>query len=303
MLVHWSIRALSALLVGLMAVAAIAADAPRQQAGPFAEAWHDGSGDEPIMQVQRVDADTYVLRQSVKTNFEAPFMFLFFGHERALLVDTGAGGLSIRPTIEQLIGQWMSLNKLSTLQLVIAHTHAHGDHVAGDREFADRANTVLVGHSPEQVAAFFHIHSWPNDVAPFDLGGREIDIIPMPGHEKAEIAFFDRQTRLLLTGDALYPGRLYISSSPSNQFPAFRDSVDRVVTYTRSLNVSWVLGNHIEMTSKPGRDYPMHTPTHPAEHALQLPYASLLELQKAVDAMGENARLDVHDDFIIYPLP
>jgi hydroxyacylglutathione hydrolase len=125
----------------------------------------------------------------------------------------------------------------------------------------------------------------------------------MPGHEKAEIALFDRQTRLLLTGDALYPGRLYIPSNPSNQFPAFRDSVDRVVNYTRSLNVSWVLGNHIEMTTKPGHDYPMHTPTHPGEHPLQLPYASLLELQKAVDAMGDNARLDVHDDFIIYPLP
>jgi glyoxylase-like metal-dependent hydrolase (beta-lactamase superfamily II) len=298
-----SVYVLAAVIASLLAHKAVTAEAVSPAASPFAERWHDGTHDEPIMQVQRVDADTYVLRQSVLTNFEAPFMFLLFGRDRALLMDTGAGGLKIRPTIDQVISQWMSARKVSTLQLVVAHTHAHGDHIAGDSEFADRPNTVLVGHTPEQVAAFFHIRSWPNDVAAFDLGGREVDVIPMPGHEKAEIALFDRQTRLLLTGDALYPGRLYIPTDPSNQFPAFRDSVDRVVSYTRSLNVSWILGNHIEMTTKPGRDYPMHTPTHPDEHPLQLPYASLLELQKAVDAMGENARLEVHDDFIVYPLP
>jgi len=31
--------------------------------------------------------------------------------------------------------------------------------------------------------------------------------------------------------------------------------------------------------------------------------ASLLELRAAVDAMGELPRLEMHNDFIIYPLP
>lgn len=292
-------------IAGAMALCCSWASAGQAPPQPllFAEGWHDGLHDEPIMQVQRINPDTFVLRQSIKTNFEAPFLFLFFGHERVLLMDTGAGGLKIRPTIDQLISQWMATQKLSSLQLIVAHTHSHGDHIAGDSEFADRPNTVVVGHSPEEVAAFFHVHSWPHDVVPFDLGGREVDIIPMPGHEKAEIGLFDRQTHVLLCGDALYPGRLYIPTDPTNQFPAFRDSVDRAVNYTRSLGVSWILGNHIEMTRTPGRDYPMHTPTHPDEHPLQLPYASLLELQRAVDAMGDTARLEVHDDFIIYPLP
>jgi hypothetical protein len=34
-----------------------------------------------------------------------------------------------------------------------------------------------------------------------------------------------------------------------------------------------------------------------------IPPATLLELRTAVDAMGELPRLEVHDDFIIYPLP
>jgi hydroxyacylglutathione hydrolase len=67
--------------------------------------------------------------------------------------------------------------------------------------------------------------------------------------------------------------------------------------------VTWILGNHIEMTRTPGRDYAMHIHSHPAEHRLELPLASLLELRKAVDAMGELPRLEVHEDFIVYPLP
>ena len=43
-------------------------------------------------------------------------------------------------------------------------------------------------------------------------------------------------------------------------------------------------------------------PAHPAEHALDLPYADLLELQAAVHKMGETAAKDVRDDFIIFPL-
>ena len=262
-----------------------------------------GSHDEPQMQVQQYDADTFVIRQSIRTNFEAPFIFLFIGPERALLVDTGAGGLLIRPTIDKVIADWTASKGTPELPLLVAHSHAHGDHIAGDWEFADRPNTTVVGHSPEAVASFFHIEHWPEDTASINLGGREIDIIPMPGHEPAEIALFDRRTRLLLTGDALYPGRLYVRADA--EFDVYRKSVDRVANYTRDLHVSWILGNHIEMTRTPGRDYAMHIPIHPDEHVLQLPYSALLELEKSVDAMGnENGpELDIHRDFILYPRP
>ncbi len=36
------------------------------------------------------DAHTFILRQSKTVNFEAPFLFLLCGNERALLLDTGA---------------------------------------------------------------------------------------------------------------------------------------------------------------------------------------------------------------------
>jgi hydroxyacylglutathione hydrolase len=269
---------------------------------PFAAPWMDAThGPEPEMQLQRYDENTYVVRQSIKTNFEGPFIFLFFGEQRVLQIDSGAGGLKIRPTVDKVIADWSRAHGRSSIQLVVAHSHSHHDHVAGDEEFAGRPDTVVVGHSPEEVAAFFHIHSWPTEIVTFDLGGGHVlDIIPSPGHEPAEISVYDRSGHLLLMGDALYPGRLYI---PTRDFKIYQASIDRVADFTRSRTVAWILGNHIEMTQTPGRDYPMHFPSHPLEHRLELPASRLLELRAAVDAMGDLPRLEVHDDFIIYPLP
>lgn len=288
--------ALGAMLLSTL----LSASADADPAHPFVH-WIDATkGPEPEMQVQRYDADTFVIRQSIRTNIEGPFLFLFLGHDRALLVDTGAGGLQIRPTIDKVIAGWLSQKGMKSIPLVVAHTHAHEDHIAGDHEFEGDPNAMIVGHEPEQVAAFFKIANWPEDIASFNLGGREIDIIPSPGHEKAELTFYDHESRLLLTGDWLYPGRLYFKAP---DFDAFRKSVDRVVNFTKPLKVSWMLGNHIEMTRKPGRDFPMHAASHPSEHALELPYARLLELQAAVHKMDAGPYLDIHPDFIVYPLP
>jgi glyoxylase-like metal-dependent hydrolase (beta-lactamase superfamily II) len=250
--------------------------------------------------VQRYDADTFVIRQSVKTNFEAPFLYLLFGKDRALLLDTGAGGLKVRPTVDEVIEDWLKAHHRATIPLVVAHSHSHGDHRMGDVEFKDRPDTTIVGWTAPEVAAFFGIADWPRDIARFDLGGRGLDVIPTPGHHPSHIMVFDEKDRLLLSGDTLYPGRLYV---PAGQFAAFRDSIDRVVAFTRGRRVTHVLGAHIEMTRVPGKDFTDAAPAHPGEHALELPYKDLLELQAAVHAMGETPVKDVHADFIVFPLP
>lgn len=252
------------------------------------------------MQVQRLDPDTFVIRQSIATNPEGPFLYLLFGADRAILFDTGAGGLKIRPTIDKVIAGWLKDKGRSSIPLIVAHSHAHGDHIAGDPEFAGTPDVTIVGHAPEQVAAFFGIKSWPEDVEPFDLGGRIIDVIPTPGHEAAALMIFDRRTRILLTDDTLYAGRLYC---PLEQFETFRKSVDRAVAFTKPLKVSWLMGAHIEMTTTPRKDYAIHAARHPTEHVLELPYSRLLALQAALHKMGAFPQLDVEDDFIFYPLP
>jgi glyoxylase-like metal-dependent hydrolase (beta-lactamase superfamily II) len=269
--------------------------------GPHFTHWIDGTtASEPETQVQRIDADTFVVRQSVKTNFEAPFLYLLFGKERVLLIDSGAGGLKIRPTIDRLIADWQARHGGRPIHLVVAHSHGHGDHHAGDDEFRDRPDTDVVGLKPENVAAFFHIDDWPNGIAHYDLGGRVLDIVPTPGHEPAHIMIYDARTRLLFSGDMLYPGRLYV---PLNQFAAFHASADRLAAFAATHPIRALLGAHIEMTTTPGQDYPMKAATHPSEYDLALPPSAIGELQAAVAAEKSPPVADRHADFILYPVP
>ena len=76
---------------------------------------------------------------------------------------------------------------------------------------------------------------------------------------------YDRRTGLLLTGDTLYPGRLYVSVQQD-----FRDSVDRLVDFTSTRPVAHVLGAHIEQRRTPYLDYPVGTTQQPDEHVLEL---------------------------------
>src|ERR1700680_2874811 len=45
----------------------------------------------PKWQVHQYNENFYILREPVCANYEKPFLFLFFGSERALLLDPGAG--------------------------------------------------------------------------------------------------------------------------------------------------------------------------------------------------------------------
>lgn len=263
--------------------------------------WIDGtSAIEPTTQVQRYDADTFVIRQSIRTNFEAPFLYLLFGRDRAILLDSGAGGLAIRPAVDAVISAWLASNRRTSIPLIVAHSHGHDDHHQGDSEFAARPDTTVIGLKPEDVAAFFKIERWPEEIVTYDLGGRKLSIIATPGHEPAHIMVYDPQTRLLLSGDMLYAGRLYV---PTDAFGTFTASSDRLATFAKTHRIAAVLGAHIEMTDTSGKDYAMGASTHPAEHALELPVSAIARLQRAVHRMGAAPVVSNEGDFIIYPRP
>lgn len=289
-----------ALMLATQASASSAASASLPRL--FAEKWIDGTlPQEPVTQVQRLDPDTFVIRQSVKTNFEAPFLYLLFGRDKALLIDTGAEGGRIRPTVDRLVGAWLAAHGRASIPLVVALSHSHGDHVAGDAAFGDRPDTSVVGHKPQEVAAFFGIARWPEQIATFDLGGRPLSIIPTPGHQAAAIMVYDPQLQILLSGDTLYPGRLYV---PVNFLADDRASVDRIAAFAAHHPIRAVLGAHIEMTRTPGRDYPHEAPMHPDEHPLELPPGTIRELQLGLKApLDDPKQRQVHDDFIIVPVP
>ena len=256
---------------------------------------------EPAYQVQTIDPDTYVIRQSVLTNFEAPFVYLLFGKDRALLFDTGARDGNIRGAVDQLIKRWLKAHHRRDIPLVVAHSHSHGDHIAGDAAFRARPNTKVVGLDPAEVASFFGIPRWPDGVVSFELGGRSLSVIPTPGHQAAAIMLYDPRLHLLFSGDTLYPGRLYV---PVNRTTINRASIDRLAAFARTHPIRAVLGAHIEMTDSPGVDYPQRAPAHPHEHRLELSSDAIAQLQTA---LGQTESIpgkpQIHDDFIVFPVP
>ena len=267
--------------------------------GTLPASWVTGAScpETPAFRVHEYNPDFFVLRQSACTNFEKPFLYLLFGERSAMLVDTGAQKADVAQAVGEVIERWSARHGGRPVSLVVVHSHGHGDHIAGDGQFKDRAGTTLVAASPEALTAFFGLHGWPDVAGSYTLSGRIIDVIPIPGHEPASIALYDRRTGLLLTGDTLYPGRLYVRDGP-----AFAASIQRLVAFTRDKPIAHILGAHIENTRTPYTDYPEGTTYQPDEHALELGRAHLLELNEALTGMRGTIVRRAFRDFTIWPL-
>jgi hydroxyacylglutathione hydrolase len=266
----------------------------------FAQPWNAGlSAQEPAFQAQPIDGNTIVIRQSIRTTFEAPFLYLLFGQEKALLIDTGAEGGNPSAEIDRLIGDWLAANGRKEIALVVMHSHGHSDHVSADAGFAGRANTTVVGHSADDVASFFEIRSWPEGSASFDLGGRMVDILPTPGHHPSHVMVFDRATGILFSGDAVYPGRLYFQCGKASEYLA---SIDRLIDFSATRNVRWLLGGHIEMTTAPGQAFSPNA-ARPNERALELPPSILPKIRNALADIADRPRVTPHDEFVLFPHP
>lgn len=254
---------------------------------------------DPPIQVHAYDEHTFILRQNKAVNYEAPFLYLLCGNDKAILLDTGATvdaeRFPLRATVDRLLADWLAKHPRERYELVVAHTHGHGDHVQGDGQFADRPDTTVVGVPPEAVAEFFGFTDWPADVVRFDLGGRALDITGIPGHQAASIAVFDPWTGFLLTGDSVLHGRLYVFD-----FPVFLASLRRLAAFAAARPVTWLMGCHVEMRSKRRRDYPIGSTYQPHEAPLQMAPDRLAAVLAAAESVADRSGARMFDDFAIY---
>jgi glyoxylase-like metal-dependent hydrolase (beta-lactamase superfamily II) len=126
---------------------------------------------------------------------------LFEGTEKALLVDSGFGKSgSIREAAEALTKK----------PVVLVNSHADGDHVGGNGDF-DKA----LLHPAEFP---YYRESCPNgaEACPLwegeviDLGGRKFEVVLIPGHTPGSIALLDRERRLLVAGDSISDGPIFM---------------------------------------------------------------------------------------------
>ena len=258
--------------------------------------WIHGSPDcskgiDPPIQVFQQDKSTWVLRQNKCLSFEAPFMYLLLGDDRALLLDTGATdnpeSFPLYTTVRSLIGE---------RPLLVLHSHSHGDHCRGDEQFTAQAGVELVAPNTAGLRAFLDAADRTGNDRNIELGGRKVFVLETPGHQEESITLYDSQTRWLLTGDTVYPGLIYVKD-----WEAYRESISRLARFARNHEVVAVLGAHIEMTDRAGEYYPIGTVYQPHEAPLPLSPKALQTLDTAL-AKADGKETVQLDELVIQPM-
>ena len=146
-------------------------------------------------------------------------MYLVVGQEKALLIDTGNPG-NISP--EQI-------KALTDLPLIVVNTHAHPDHSGSNNRFgkvyiheADlEAGRQYSGGDVELVPI--------KEGYVFDLGGKTLEVIGVPGHTPGSICLLDAQDKLLFGGDTANEETwAFISDVP---LETYKSSMERLLNW------------------------------------------------------------------------
>lgn len=254
---------------------------------------------DPRIQVIQYNEDSFILRQNVCVNWEAPFTYLLFGNERALLIDTGATAdarhYPLRETVDAIIKRWSQARGRRNLPLTVVLTS--GEDIAQNQglvQFADRSGTTLQPKPLTMMKHFHELDSWPARTGKINLGSRVIEVIPTPGTHRDGISFYDPYTCLLFTGDFFYPGKIQISNDKD-----FITSLERVKQFKGVHTVKWVMGGHVEMMFVPGKAYPRFATYKPYERLLQMEPELLDDgLTYAREVAGKSMML-IRPDFML----
>lgn len=141
----------------------------------------------------------------INDNDDATF-YLVCGKEKAMLIDTANG-------YEDVI---QITRTVTDLPLTIVNTHGHCDHVYGNI-YCEKAwlhpsdIEVMKAHFafPEAVAFMEENKVRPCPLSllsigqTFDLGGIELEVIPLFGHTPGSVGLLLRKDRILFTGDGI----------------------------------------------------------------------------------------------------
>lgn len=140
--------------------------------------------------------------------------FLIEGREKALLWDTGMGAFDIRKEVRTLTDK--------PLEVVLSH--GHWDHLGGLLQFG----RVWLHPDDEELMCKSHRERHNGDPRGrvqlcfltagqvFDLGGKTLEIVPIPGHSEGSVALLNRAEGYALTGDTFQDRQIILFGENSD---------------------------------------------------------------------------------------
>ncbi len=152
-----------------------------------------------MAEIIRINEDTWRIED------DGVRFFLFCGSEKAALIDSGMNTPDAKSIAQSL----------TDLPLLMINTHADPDHISGNGDFDE----VYMSPAEEEN---YRENGGKGKVIPvsegdeIDLGGRRLLIIDIPGHTPGSIALLDKDHRVLVSGDSVQDGRIFM-------FGKFRD--------------------------------------------------------------------------------
>lgn len=143
--------------------------------------------------------------------------FVVAGETSAILIDTGAGGVNLRQAVLSL----------TNLPVRIVNTHSHFDHISGNSAFDMR-----FAH-PMEIASLAKAGYEALPVSTgngFDLGGRILQVVGLPGHTPGSIGLWDAQAGVLFAGDVVAKNRPVFLSMDGASLEAYIRTLQYILT-------------------------------------------------------------------------
>lgn len=156
-------------------------------------------------------------------------MFLIEGEDTALLVDTGNGTADLKKFIETLTSK--------SLELVI--THCHPDHVGATQYFKKayiHTDEIEVYHSAPYGNREIALTPVEEGFV-FNIGGYQFEVIHVPGHTPGSIVLFDRKKGIMLSGDTVQVGPIFMIDKLASSFKSFEESMEKLQRIQKDIDI------------------------------------------------------------------
>jgi len=204
----------------------------------------------PYVTIVPIFDNLWALKELGSTNF------LLKGSEKALLIDTAYGLTDYRALTRELVGD---------LPLLVANSHAHPDHNAGNNRF----EAVMVGKqdaerdkgevSPKDRADILEfmkdmLKPYPDfdpeayypglskEVIPLnegdviDLGDLKLRVMEIPGHTVGSVALWEKEKGWIFTGDTALTWEVWGQLRDSAPLHIYAESLEKLAALVPELN-------------------------------------------------------------------